>query len=242
MMEMKISGSGQIAPGEYDNISVNGTAKINGYVRCLSFSCAGSAHALDKIECENGFSVAGSFKSDNEIKTDTLSFDGSFSCNENITANIEMSCSGVMKCGGSVKAGSISISGLANVNGGMEAETVKVFGILNCGGLLNAETIEIKFRKGMDIGSIGGSRINIYPEILQRKIKLPLFSSLVKGASAVRVNNSIEGDIIALEGVVTPRVSGRIVAISDGCEIDLVQYSEQVEISPNAKVRKTEKI
>ena len=241
-MDMKISGSGQIASGEYNNVSINGSAKINGYIRCLNFSCAGSARAFDKIECENGFSAAGSFKSDSEIKADTLSFDGSFSCGGNITSNVDMSCSGSMKCGGSIKAGAISVDGLANINGDVEAETVKVFGVLNCGGLLNAESIEIRFKNGMEIGSIGGSRINIYPENFKRKIKLPLFSSLIKGASAVRVNNSIEGDSIALEGVVTPRVSGRIVAISDGCEIDLVQYSEQIEISPNAKVGKTEKI
>ena len=56
------------------------------------------------------------------------------------------------------------------------------------------------------------------------------------------MKNSVEGDDIALEGVTAPRVSGRVVAIGEGCEIDLVQYSEQVEISPEAKVGRTEKI
>ena len=58
----------------------------------------------------------------------------------------------------------------------------------------------------------------------------------------MRVKTSIEGDEIALEGVIAPRVSGRVVAIGAGCEIDLVQYSEQVEISPEATVGKTEQI
>ena len=70
-----------------------------------------------------------------------------------------------------------------------------------------------------------------------------MFSSLAKAADGiVRVKNSVEGDDIALEGVTVPRVSGRVVAIGEGCEIDLVQYSEQVEISPEAKVGRTEKI
>ena len=70
-----------------------------------------------------------------------------------------------------------------------------------------------------------------------------MFSSLAKAADGiVRVKNSVEGDDIALEGVTAPRVSGRVVAIGEGCEIDLVQYSEQVEISPEAKVGRTEKI
>ena len=70
-----------------------------------------------------------------------------------------------------------------------------------------------------------------------------MFSSLATAADGiVRVKNSVEGDDIALEGVTVPRVSGRVVAIGEGCEIDLVQYSEQVEISPEAKVGRTEKI
>ena len=52
----------------------------------------------------------------------------------------------------------------------------------------------------------------------------------------------VDGDEIALEGVVAPRVSGRVVAIGADCEIELVQYSEQVEISPEAKVGRTERI
>lgn len=242
-MDMKISGSGVITSGEYDDIRISGSGKLSGLIRCKSLHCSGSAKGEAEIECEAEIHISGSGKFDKSIKAGEVSVSGAFGCDGDLTVQKKLSISGGSKCGGSVKAGEISISGGVDIQGDAEAETVKVFGILNCGGLLNAESIDIRFKNGMDIGSIGGSRINIYPEeLVKRKIKLPLFSSLVKGASAVRVRNSIEGDIIALEGVVTPRVSGRIVAISDGCEIDLVQYSEQVEISPNAKVGKTEKI
>ena len=110
--------------------------------------------------------------------------------------------------------------------------------------LLNAEEVDIEFEKCMEVGSVGGSKISIYKRHGEKKrFRLPLFSSLVKRASGkVQVNNSIEGDEIALEGVVTPRVSGRVVAIGADCEIELVQYSEQVEISPEAKVGRTERI
>ena len=242
-MDMKISGSGVIASGEYDDIKISGSGKLSGLIRCKSLHCSGAAKGEAEIECESDIHISGSGKFDKSIKAGEISVSGAFACDGDLTVQKKLSISGGTKCGGSVKAGEISISGGVSIEGDVEAETVKVFGTLNCGGLLNAESIEIRFKNGMDIGSIGGSRINIYPEeLVKRKIKLPLFSSLVKGASAVRVANSIEGDVIALESVVTPRVSGRIVAISDGCEIDLVQYSEQVEISPNAKVGKTEKI
>ena len=36
--------------------------------------------------------------------------------------------------------------------------------------------------------------------------------------------------------------TGRYIMIGEGCDIDLVQYSENIEISPKAKVKKCEKI
>ena len=58
----------------------------------------------------------------------------------------------------------------------------------------------------------------------------------------MKVKNYIEGDKITLEAVKCPRVTGWIVVIEKGCEIDLVQYSENVKISKKAKVNKLEKI
>ena len=96
----------------------------------------------------------------------------------------------------------------------------------------------------MDIGSIVGGQIIIIKEIKRRLgEKLPLFSSIVKKIDgSVSVKGSIEGDEIALEAVACPRVTGRIVAVGDECEIGLVQYQDEVEISKNATVGKVEKI
>ena len=72
---------------------------------------------------------------------------------------------------------------------------------------------------------------------------MPLFSLLVGAAhGSVSVSGSVEGDDIALEGVTCPRVTGRVVAIGAGCHVDLVQYSEKIEVSPDAKVGRTEQI
>ena len=76
--------------------------------------------------------------------------------------------------------------------------------------------------------------------------RLPLFSHLANAINAtnqsVAVSSSIEGDEIAIECVECPRVTGRVVAIGKGCNIELVQYSETIEISDEAKVGMTEKV
>ncbi len=242
-MDMKISGSGQIVSGEYENIRISGSGKLNGFVRCAGFHSSGSSKG-DEIECKNEFKVSGSGKFTKSVKAGSLSVSGSFACDGNLTVDEKISCSGAAKSLGNVKCGELSVSGAFKIGGDIEAEKVKVSGALNCGGLLNAEDIFIKFDKGMEIGSIGGSKIVIIKEpIYKKSVRLPLFSSMVKGSTnTVCVKNSIEGDNIAIESVEAQRVSGRVVAIGEGCEIDLVQYSEEIEVSPNAKVGRTEKI
>ena len=242
-MDMKISGSGQIVSGEYENIRISGSGKLNGFVRCASFHISGSSKG-EEIECKNEFEVSGSGKFDKNVKAGKLSVSGAFSCEGDLTVDEKIKCSGIAKALGNVKCGELSVSGAFKAGGDIEAETVNVSGALNCAGLLNAEDIFIKFDKGMEIGSIGGSKIVILKDSTDKKtIRLPLFSSMVKGSTnSVCVKNSIEGDDIAIENVYAPRVSGRVVAIGEGCEIDLVQYSEEIEIAPNAKVGKSEKI
>ncbi len=242
-MDMRISGSGKVPAGEYNRVSVSGSGSLYGKVRCESFSSSGASHG-EHIECSDTFKISGASSFSGDVKANYVGVSGSFSCGGNLVVEDKLSISGSAKCNGNVKGNLLSIAGALKVGGDVEGEKVRVDGVLNCNGLLNAEDVEIKFERGMEIGSIGGSKIVIFPrEPLKAISKLPLFSSLVKHASkGVSVTTSIEGDEIALEGVTCPRVTGRVVAIERGCNIDLVQYSETVEISPDAKVGKTEKI
>ena len=242
-IDMRISGSGTVPTGEYNHVSVSGSGRLVGKVRCATFSSSGASHG-ESIECTDTFKVSGASSFSGDVEANYVGVSGSFSCGGDLVAKDKLSCAGSAKCKGSVKGNLLSIAGSLAVGGDVEGEKVKVRGVLNCGGLLNAEDIEIEFERGMEIGSVGGSKIVIFPKNIAKPIaKLPLFSSLARRASAgVAVVTSIEGDEIALEGVACPRVTGRIVAIERGCNIDLVQYSETVEISPDAKVGRTEKI
>ena len=242
-IDMRISGSGSIPSGEYNKVSVSGSGHLVGKVRCVSFSSSGSSKGED-IECTESFEVSGSSRFSGNIEATDIKISGSLDCRGELIANEGFSTSGSTQCGKSIKCEHLLVSGSLKAEGDIEAETVKVGGTVNCEGLLNAESIEIKFDRGMNIGSIGGSKIVIVSEkgikFFQR---LPLFSALAKSATkGVNVNSSIEGDEVALEYVTCPRVTGRVVAIGQGCNIDLVQYSEDIEISPDAKVGKTEKI
>ncbi len=245
-MDVTISGGGNVGAGEYDTIRISGSGQLEGpLVRCKNLYVSGSTGG-EEIVCENELHVSGSGAFSGKIAAGSVAISGGFSCDDDMNATERIAISGGVQCGGSMKCRLLKISGNVTISGDAEAETAKIRGQVNCEGLLNAEEIDIEYQKGMTLGSVGGSKIAIYRKngVKKKLGRLPLFESLVGKADAqnVHVGNQIEGDEIKLEGVIAPRVSGRIVTIGAECEIELVQYSEQVEISSDAKVGRTEKI
>ncbi len=249
---MNISGSGTIPAGEYNQkISISGSGKIDGNIRCTEFSCAGAAKGKGNIDCSGGVHVAGSMSVEGSLAGDTVKISGSCKVTEVCSATNEIRVAGSLKTK-SAKATTLVCAGLIAVEEGIEAEKAKISGVVNCAGLLNAETIEIVMEphNSNKIGSIGGSDIKIYPKIRSRKkidSRMPLLTRLIgegifHHTAMAQITESIEGDVIALENVKAPLVIGRVVAIGSGCEIGLVQYSETIEIDPDAKVEKQEKI
>ena len=244
-MDMKIAGSGCIAAGEYENITVSGSARLSGFIRCPSLHCSGSSHCEGNLEAQKNIKVSGSAHFDQNVHAQDIGISGSARVNGNCTVTGDLRISGSLRCDGDIKGNSITVSGSV-CTANMEGEDIRISGKITCPGLLNAENIVIKMDgASSEIGSIGGSKISIYPERHTKKgTRLPLLSKLLgsNGRNSLTVQESIEGDEIGLEMVTAQRVVGRVVAIGEGCHIDLVQYSDSIEISPDAHVEHQEQI
>ncbi len=241
-MNVSISGSGTVASGEYEAIRISGSGKLNGLVRCSAFSSSGSSRGAE-LDCSGAVKVSGSSSFSKSMKAQSLGVSGSLELGGDLRVGQELQCSGSLDCGGSIRCGSLRVTGEVEADEDVEAETVNVSGILDCEGLLNAETLLIT-GSGMTIGSIGGSSITIRrPTVMGKLAKIPLLSTLFKSVTGkIEVKGSIEGDTVELENVHCPRVSGRVVTIGKDCQIDLVQYSQELQLDPGAKVGKSEKL
>lgn len=241
-MDMHISGSGLIPAGEYDSIRISGSGSLHGTVKCTSLGISGSAHG-ESLICTGDVRVSGSCHFEHNVITKDLHVSGSARVNGDISATGEIRLAGGVHCDGNIKASTLIVAGGVNVGGDVEAENARIHGGIHCPGLLNAETVEIENDGHTKIGSIGGSKIVITCKHGKKsKKRLPLFSKLAAKHDQVDIEHSIEGDDIALENVVCPRVSGRIVAIGEDCQIELLQYSESYEIHDKAKVDRIEHI
>lgn len=242
---MNIFGSGRIMAGEYnEKISVSGSGKIDGKVRCKALSCSGSVSGSGELECMEDVHISGSMKLEQNLKAQSIHVSGSLKVNGECVAEQDVKVSGMLKCHKNLKCTTLKVAGVLNCAEGIEAEEVKVYGAIQCAGLLNAENVAIEFgQAASSIGSIGGSNITILGKETKSALnRLALFSRLVKNNGMIEIRQVVEGDIIAVERVSAPLIVGRIVAIGAGCQVDLVQYSEEIEIHPDAVVKKVEKI
>lgn len=242
---MNISGSGRIAAGEYsEKITVSGSGRLDGNVRCKSLHCSGAVKGNANVVCLEDAKISGSCHIDQSISAENVYVSGALKVGGDVNADKEIKLSGGISCGGSLKCESFKCSGGLDVGGEIAAEEIKISGSVKCAGLINAERIEIDMSGASAtsrVGSIGGSEVKIYSKKTSMS-RMPLLNKIVGCGGNLTVDELIEGDVVAIEFVTAPKVTGRVVAIGAGCKIDLVQYSEEIELHPNAKVGKCEKI
>jgi len=129
------------------------------------------------------------------------------------------------------------------------AGPISVGGKLQCTGLLNAETVVITL--GLEkhsVNAIGGGSVKV--EERPEGGMFGIFGSPgpfsfpwgKPPAGCLNVSESIEADQVDITNTVCPTVSSRKVKIGRGCKIDLVRYSESIEVDPDAQVDKQEKV
>ena len=237
-MDMKIAGAGVVGGGEYDKISISGSAKAEGLIRCKELHCAGAFSGSADIECENDIKISGAFSNSGTVKSKEFKSSGSAKTGT-ISAEI-IKVSGAFKVEGNLKAGELKIGGGLKTTGDIEAEKAEITGGISCGGLINAEELRIELSSSgcSKAENIGGSKI-IVENYRENGILNRIFGR--KSCNFV-VSESIEGDEIIIEHTKAKTVTGKFVMIGEDCEIELLQYSESAEISPKAKIRRCEKI
>ena len=245
LSDVKISGSGQIAGGNYGVVHVSGSGHYSGDIHCREVHASGSLKGEGAVTASEEFHVSGSFKGVGDITALEFHVSGSAAVGGAVSCGKEFHTSGSIRCQ-SIAAKNIHISGRIETAGDVEGESVIISGGGTIGGLLNAENIEIKTSDALVsggkllIGSIGGSSIRVtasgagsfFRRIIGRN----------PHAAPFVVTETIEGDEIDVDSVSALRVSGKNVVIGSGCEIKAVEYSGSLVIEEGAQVGEQRKI
>ena len=208
------AGAGTVGSGEYNEVTCSGSAKITGDIKCNSFSCAGSAKAAGDIVCGEMMKISGSFSSNGCVKAK------------------ELRVSGATRFLKSVEATQLHVAGSFRAEENVSAEKAVIRGAASISGLLNAETVDILFERGegSEIGAIGGGTV-----IIKCKASSGFRKIFKKNVAKFKVGE-IEADSVELEQVAAKTVRAMNAVIGDGCEIGVLEYSDTLNVSENAKI------
>ena len=198
----------------YD-VKIDGVGKLNGG-KYKDIKISGVGTILSNIEGQK-VNIDGV----GEIK-------GSVKCNE-------LAVEGTLSCSGGVDVGEkVNVNGMLTVNGNLQGREVFCDGYLKVKGLLSADKVVLIAQGKNKIAEIGGEEITI--KVIKRGIMDGLFFS------NKLVSDSIEGDTISLENTICKIVRGHNIKINKGCTIDRVEYTGELVVDENAKIKESIKL
>jgi len=232
-----ISGSGTIAGGTYERVSISGSGKVTGEVTADEVRISGAGKIEGRTHA-NRITTSGSASFDADVVAeDEMKVSGSAKVTGDVKAK-ELKCSGAFRVDGSVSADYVKSSGSLRVGSDLEAEIFRATGGFRIGGLLSADHIEIRLAGHCEATEIGGERIEVHRGgWKERSLIMEGLIRVFSGGGAAELRaQQIEGDDIHLEGTTARVVRGKRISIGPDCDIERVEYTDTLEVHPDASV------
>ncbi|MGL4799812.1 MAG: polymer-forming cytoskeletal protein [Cellulosilyticaceae bacterium] len=239
---LNINGSGSYPGGEFDRVSIAGSGKITGDLKCEKFSTAGSSKVEGNIVCDR-FSVAGSSKIEGNVKGRKIEINGSCKIVGGIEGEEARIC-GSATIEGGAKVGKLGIYGSVAIGQDIEAEELCIKGMLKHEAFINAEKVIIDSSmntgRSLTFNEIGASHVSMNKEEnggFWKKVVI-----FLNGKAGRIVGNVIEADYIQIEAATIGIIRGGHVEIGPECEIETVEYTESITIHETARVGNVKQI
>ncbi len=104
-------------------------------------------------------------------------------------------------------------------------------GKINIKGLLSVDNIEIILQRRSNITEIGGEKLSV------RKEDKGIFSNLFFNSRYILIVEEIEADEIYLEYTKCKVVRGNNIIIGEGCNIEKIEYNNELEVNEKSIVK-----
>ena len=214
---MKISGSGRLSAGKIDDeLSVSGSAHIEGDFECNGFRSSGSLKGKGNLTVHGDVKSSGSFRLDGHLRGDgNVRSSGSATIGGAIITKGTVGSSGSLRTGNKVEGlQGVRFSGSSNVQGDVLSEkTIIIEGSTTINGNIKGEDVYIGRERVL------GSR------------------KLFKHPYKVHGNIFAENDVDLIGTYVGGDVRGRDVKINRATEVvGKVYYINSIEVDPKAKL------
>lgn len=237
--DLKIFGVGNASGGEYNEVSINGTADIEGNVTSTRFNLNGEGSVNGSVKTQEG-SVIGTTTIKGMLEADRFKLFGTARVVGNAAVK-DFTIDGTVTIQGGVKSDTLALRGTTTIHGDCNAEKFECKGSFTIDGLLNAGKIDITLYGSARAREIGGENVRV------RKETGP-FANVVNAIlqkldrQQQLVADTIEGDEVVLEYTKARIVRGNYVRLGQGCEVDLVEYKGTLDQAPGAVVKEAKKV
>ncbi|WP_066823116.1 polymer-forming cytoskeletal protein [Clostridium tepidiprofundi] len=237
LRNLKIFGSSDQPGGIYNNVLINGSGDIEGDLQCNSLKINGSGDINGDLKA--GFvKINGSGDINGNVEAEDIIINGSGDINGDVICkSIKIMGSGDVD--GNVHSDEVTLMGCSDIKGNCETEIFNSRGAFDIEGLLNAGEININLRGESSVKEIGGERIEV------RKcndFKIGKLFKIFTNTVCSLECDVIEGDSIFLENTTADIVRGNDIVIGYGCDIERVEYRNNLEIIDGGEVSKKVKI
>jgi cytoskeletal protein CcmA (bactofilin family) len=238
--DLKINGSGKSPGGFYNNVTINGAGDINGNLECINLRVNGSGSINGNVKSESAV-TSGSSTIKGNVESLEYKVNGSSKIFGNASCKT-VKINGSFDITGLLKGDDLQIRGSVKIGGDCTLETFDSKGGFSIAGLLNAGDINVEIYGPCSAKEIGGEKITVkvgrsfgMKKLL--KAILNLFN-LNEELSA----DLIEADEVYLENVKAKIVRGNNVTIGEGCEIELLEYKNELINNVGSKVLESKRI
>jgi len=237
-----LAGSGKLSGGDYTRVSISGAGKVSGDLKAEALKISGAGKVEGKTEALQ-IAVSGSGAFAGDVVSDEMRVSGAARI-DGVAKVKELKCSGSYRVKDGISAEYVKISGVLRVGGDVEADLFKASGGFEIEGLLSADKLEIRPGGRCYAREIGGERIDVRRGgHRERGILLDGLVRMFSGRGTAELKaNVIEGDEIHLEDTTAEVVRGKRIEIGPGCRISAVEYSERLDVHPDAEVKDQKKV
>lgn len=242
MADARISGSGSIAGGYYRDVSISGSANVEGDIHALEIKVSGSAKFHGHVASES-VKVSGSSHFGGHMDTKECKISGSGDVRGHLHAR-KLHASGALAVREGIRAEEVRISGSLRSDQDVEAETFRASGGFRIQGLLNASVVEVDMHGRCNVREIGGDRVEVGlgPLNLFWRMMIRL-ADLIGFARHLGLHAElIEATDVRLEWTEARIVRGNRVWIGPGCHVELVEYTESAYVDPEATVKEVREL
>ncbi|MGN7454887.1 hypothetical protein ACTHPH_08735 [Paenibacillus pasadenensis] len=232
---LSLTGTGVSGGGSYAKARVLGDAVVHGSLDCVQLAVTGTMRVHGELNALKA-SVTGTIAAEG-LSIGRLRLTGELSSRDAASIR-ELTGSGSITVQERLHADCLRLSGELQAMS-CDASEIQLRGKAAVQGRLDAGSFELQLYGDSTIGELTGGRIEVSrPGRWTRMIGV-FFRPARHASLSVR---RIEGAVVRLEHVRAEAVRGGSVTVGEGCEIGLVEYTEELTVHPGAVVQERRRI